>query len=74
MTATTTYGHWTTTVDSTTSTLEQAVLEFVSGADRDWISALKTTGALYRIIADYRAAINEALPHNVALRSEEQPS
>jgi len=71
MSATTTYGHWTTLVDHTSSTLERTVLEFISGADRDWISALKTTGALYRIIADYRAAINEALPHNVALSGNE---
>lgn len=67
MPATTTYGHWTTIVDSTSSTLERTVFEFISGADRDWISALKTTGALDRIIADYRDAINDALPPGVVL-------
>lgn len=67
MPATTTYGHWTTIVDSTTSTLEQAVLEFVSGADRDWLAALKNSGALEDIIAEYREAINDALPPGVVL-------
>lgn len=67
MPATTTYGHWTTIVDSTTSTLEQAVLEFISGADRDWITALKNSGALEDIIAEYREAINDALPPGVTL-------
>ncbi len=71
MPATTTYGHWTTIVDSTTSTLEQAVLEFVSGADHDWITALKNSGALDRIIEDYREAINKALPPGVALSGDE---
>ena len=71
MSATTTYGHWTTLVDHTSSTLERTVLEFISGADRDWISALKTTGALDRIIADYREAINDALPPGVALSGNE---
>src|SRR5690606_3384106 len=67
MSATTTYGHWTTLVDHTSSTLERTVLEFISGADRDWISALKTTGALDRIIADYRDEINNSLPPGVVL-------
>ena len=67
MPATTTYGHWTTLVDSTTSTLEQAVLEFVSGADHDWITALKNSGALEDIITEYREAINDALPPGVVL-------
>lgn len=71
MPATTTYGHWTTLVDHTSSTLEQAVLEFISGADRDWITALKTTGALDRIIADYRDEINNSLPPGVALSGNE---
>ena len=68
---TTTYGHWTTLVDSTTSTLEQAVLEFISGADSDWIAALKNSGALEDIIAEYREAINDALPPGVVLSGNE---
>lgn len=67
MPATTTYGHWTNIVDSTSTTLERTVLEFVSGADHNWITALKTTGALDRIIEDYRAAINDSLPPGVVL-------
>lgn len=68
---TTTYGHWTTLVDHTSSTLEQAVLEFISGADSDWIAALKNSGALEDIIAEYREAINDALPPGVALSGNE---
>lgn len=68
---TTTYGHWTTLVDRTSTTLEQTVLEFVSGADHDWITALKNSGALDRIIEDYREAINKALPPGVALSGNE---
>jgi len=71
MPATTTYGHWTNLVDATALTLERTVLEFVSGADHDWITALKNSGALDRIIEDYREAINDALPHNVALSGNE---
>lgn len=71
MPATTTYGHWTTIVDSTSTTLERTVLEFVSGADHDWITALKTSGALDRIIDEYREAINDALPPGVVLSGNE---
>lgn len=71
MSATTTYGHWTNLVDPAALTLERTVFEFISGADRDWITALKTTGALNRIIADYREAINNALPPGVALSGSE---
>lgn len=71
MSATTTYGHWTNIVDPTALTLERTVFEFISGADRDWISALKNSGALDRIIADYRDAINDALPPGVALSGSE---
>ncbi|MGV2383703.1 MAG UNVERIFIED_CONTAM: hypothetical protein LOD86_00330 [Thermobifida fusca] len=71
MPATTTYGSWTNIVDSTALTLEQTVLEFVSGADHDWITALKNSGALDRIIEDYREAINKALPPGVALSGDE---
>jgi len=71
MPATTTYGSWTTLVDHTSTTLERTVFEFISGADPDWIAALEASGALDRIIEDYRAAINEALPHNVALSGNE---
>ena len=71
MSATTTYGHWTNIVDPTALTLERTVFEFISGADRDWISALKTSGALDRIIEDYREAINDALPPGVALSGNE---
>lgn len=71
MPATTTYGHWTTLVDHTSSTLERTVFEFISGADRDWITALEESGALDRIIEDYREAINKALPPGVALSGDE---
>jgi len=64
---TTTYGHWTTLVDDNALTLEQTVFEFISGADRDWITALEESGALDRIIADYRDEINNSLPPGVVL-------
>ena len=71
MSATTTYGHWTTLVDSTSTTLERTVFEFVSGADSDWLAALKNSGALDRIIDEYREAINDALPPGVVLSGDE---
>lgn len=71
MSATTTYGHWTTLVDSTSTTLERTVFEFVSGADSDWLAALKNSGALDRIIDEYREAINKALPPGVVLSGDE---
>jgi len=68
---TTTYGHWTTLVDDNALTLERTVFEFVSGADRDWITALEESGALDRIIEDYRDEINNSLPPGVALSGNE---
>jgi len=71
MPATTTYGSWTTLVDHTSTTVERTVFEFVSGADSDWLAALKNSGALDRIIDEYREAINDALPPGVVLSGDE---
>ena len=70
MTTTTSYGSWYNN-QGYTLTVEQAIADAISGGDSDWIERLDSTGALERIAADYRNAIDEALPAGVHLTGDE---
>lgn len=59
---TTSYGTWCTKVDDLALTVEQTIYETIGNADEYDIDA---------IAADYRAAINEALPEGVTLAGNE---
>lgn len=67
MTTTTDFGTWNNHGDSSELTLEATVLMAINGGDSEWRERMETSGALEKIAAEYRAAINEALPEGVSL-------
>lgn len=65
------YGSWNNHGDPCKATVGASIQAAVSGADTDWHERMQTTGAFEDIEADYRDAINEALPSSVALCGDE---
>jgi hypothetical protein len=71
MTTTTDYGTWCNHGDRYNTTVEATVLDAINGGDADWRERVETTGALGRIVSDYRDAINAALPTGVTLAGDQ---
>lgn len=71
MATTTSYGTWVNHGDRGNLTVEATVTDAVNGGDSDWRDRLETTGAFGRIVADYRDAIQAALPQGVFLTGNE---
>lgn len=71
MVTTTSYGTWATCGDRTNTTIGATVLDYINGGDADWRERVESTGALDRMTADYRDAINAALPDSVSLVGDE---
>lgn len=64
MTTTRTYGNWNTRVESYSANFETAVMEAFGSEGPDGFD-------FDAIVADYRAAVNEALPPGVSLNGSE---
>lgn len=63
------YGTWVN--HSNVLTVEASVAKWLTGADADWRDQLESSGAFARIVADYREAINAALPEGVTLSGDD---
>lgn len=70
-TTTTSYGTWCNRVNQYSTSPDADVLDYINGGDNDWQELLDASGALAQIQADYRAAINAALPDSVSLAGDE---
>lgn len=64
---TTNYGNWAADTRSSNGEPGADVLDYINGGDADWRARVKSSGALDRMIKDYRDAINAALPNSVSL-------
>ncbi|MFI0156174.1 hypothetical protein [Streptomyces lydicus] len=64
---TTEFGTWANYGDQYNVSVEASVGDAISGGDADWRERLEASGAFARIVAEYRDAINAALPERVAL-------
>ncbi|MEU9947058.1 hypothetical protein [Streptomyces sp. NPDC047939] len=64
---TTEYGTWCNRVNAYSSSPDADVLDSINGGDNDWQTRLAESGALELIQAEYREAINDALPDSVSL-------
>lgn len=67
MTTTTTYGTWTNCVNTYSTSPEADIIDYITGGDADWRDRMESTGALDAIAAEYRRAIDVALPFEIAL-------
>jgi hypothetical protein len=70
-TETTSYGTWCNRVNALSDSPDDDVRDYVGTGDPDWRERLETTGALEQMKADYRAAIDAALPPSVTLCGKE---
>lgn len=68
---TTSYGTWTSRIDSLSTGPDADVLDHINGGDSDWRELLETSGARREIQAAYRDAIEAALPADVSLCGDE---
>lgn len=71
MTPTTEYGTWNNYGDKGNETVEASIIDAINGGEADWCERVETTGALGRMAAAYRSAINDALPEGVVLFGNE---
>ena len=71
MTTTTSYGAWVNHGDDSNRTVEATVADYIGGGDADWRQRVESSGAFERMVDDYRAAINNALPDGVSLCGNE---
>lgn len=71
MTTTTGYGTWVNHGDTSNSSVEGTIADYMSGGDREWRERMEAAGACEAIAADYRAAVNGALPAGVSLAGNE---
>lgn len=67
----TSYGSWASYGDRYNVSIEATVADAVNGGDSDWRERLQSSGAFDRIVSGYRAAIDAALPGDVALCGDE---
>lgn len=67
MDTTTDYGTWANHGDSTNVSVEASIADALSGGEADWRERVEESGAAARIAADWRAAINAALPDGITL-------
>lgn len=70
-TTTTSYGTWCNRVAPYSTSPDADVVDYIGGGDSDWLERVEKSGALERMQADYRAAINAALPDSVSLCGDE---
>lgn len=70
-TTTTSYGTWCSRVNQYSTSPDADVLDYINGGDNAWQELLDASGALERIQAEYRDAINAALPDSVSLCGDE---
>jgi hypothetical protein len=71
MITTTSYGTWNNHGDHTNTTIGGTVLDCINGGDAEWRERVESSGALDRMVADYRDAISAALPDSVSLCGDE---
>lgn len=71
MMITTGYGSWNNHGDRDNVTIEASIADAVNGAHSDWHERMEAAGAFDRIAADYRKAIDDALPEGIALSGNE---
>lgn len=71
MVTTTNYGSWNNHGDPSNASVEATVIDYLQGADSDWRVRVLATGAYTAIVADYREAINTALPEGVTLAGDD---
>jgi hypothetical protein len=71
MTTTTSYGTWTSRVNTYSTSPDADVLDYINGGDDEWRTLLEETGALEQIQREYRTAIDAALPPGVSLCGNE---
>lgn len=64
------YGSWNAYGDPARDTVEATVLARIRTRDTAWVTRTEQTGAFTQIAADYRRAINDALPKNVRLEGD----
>lgn len=67
MNVTTSYGTWVNHGDSSNVSVEASIADAINGGDSDWRERMETSGALDRIAADYRDAIDDALPEGISI-------
>ncbi|MFF9901328.1 hypothetical protein [Streptomyces longispororuber] len=63
----TSYGTWCTRVNGLSTSPDADVVDYVGTGSPDWVRRVQDSGALARMKADYRDAINAALPPDIAL-------
>lgn len=68
---TTSYGTWSNKVDTYSSGPDGDVMEYISSGGSDWYTRLRESGAIERIKAEYREAIEKALPPDISLCGNE---
>ncbi|MDP5310435.1 hypothetical protein [Streptomyces poriferorum] len=68
---TTSYGTWCNRVNSTSTSPDSDVLDYINGGDNAWQERLHASGAVTLIQSEYRDAINAALPDSVSLCGDE---
>lgn len=71
MATTTSYGSWAQHGDSRALTVEQTVAAFLEAGDPGLRGRAESSGAFASMVADYRDAINAALPDGVDLSGDE---
>ncbi|PPS89594.1 hypothetical protein [Streptomyces sp. MH60] len=71
MNITTGYGSWVNHGDRDNVSVEASIADAVSGGPRDWLERMEESGAFDRIAADYRTAIDEALPRGISISGNE---
>lgn len=67
MTTTTNIGTWVNFGDDYSTSVESTVEDYLNGGTAEWRNAMRESGAVDRIVEDYRAAINAVLPEGIAL-------
>jgi hypothetical protein len=70
-TTTTSYGTWCNRVNTYSTSPDADVDDFVGGGDSAWLERIEKSGALDEMKADYRAAIEAALPDSISLCGDE---
>lgn len=71
MTTTTSYGTWSSRVNTYETGPAQVIDNYINGGDDAWRELLMTSGALAEIERDYRNAIDTALPADISLCGDE---
>lgn len=68
---TTSYGTWCNQIAPFSTSPDVDVVDFIGGADSDWLERVEKSGALEEMKAAFRAAIEAALPDSISLCGDE---